>query len=136
MLHSWTIGAMSSRTGLTPATIRYYESIGLLPRIGRTANGRRDYAEQHLQRLQLIRRCRDFGLAIDDVRVIIAAVDRKTPDCADLRTILLGHAAMLRHKRLELRALETQLTGLASSCQPGCQTPGQDGCSIVTDLLD
>src|SRR6266568_4363824 len=65
-----TIGALARETGVSTPTIRYYEEIGLLPQAGRGANGQRIYDDAGLQRLTFIKRCRDFGFSIDQVRVL------------------------------------------------------------------
>lgn len=102
-----------------------------MPRIGRAENGRRAYEKRDLDRVALIRRCRDFGMGIGQVRELIAAIDGGPPDCAGARDLALAHVATLREKRIELRKLETALLGLAETCQPGCTTPGEDGCCVV-----
>ncbi len=62
------IGDLAARTGTTAPTIRYYEEIGLLPRADRQDSGQRRYGHEDIKRLTLIRRCRDFGLPIEQVR--------------------------------------------------------------------
>jgi len=72
-----TIGETAARTRCTPATIRYYEEIGLLRGVGRGANGRRAYGHPELHRLRFIRRCRDLGFPIEDVRALLDVMDAK-----------------------------------------------------------
>ena len=68
------IGAIATRTGLTPRTIRYYEQIGLLPgSAGRRKGGHRHYGEDDVQRLLLITRMRELlGLGLDDLDEVVA----------------------------------------------------------------
>ena len=70
---SLSIGQAADRSGCTPPTIRYYESIGLLPPTPRSDAGRRAYGPQEVARLVFIRRARDFGLGIPQVRDLLAA---------------------------------------------------------------
>ncbi|MFZ3004053.1 MAG: MerR family transcriptional regulator [Undibacterium umbellatum] len=66
-----TIGMLSSQTDCSVPTIRYYEKIGLLPNPVRATNGHRYYRDDDLKRLTFIRRCRDFGFPIDEVRELV-----------------------------------------------------------------
>ncbi len=69
------IGALSTRTGVNIETIRYYEREGLLPHPPRTAGGHRSYSEDHLKRLTFIRRSRELGFSIAEIRGLLALVD-------------------------------------------------------------
>ncbi|WP_251031424.1 MerR family transcriptional regulator [Paraburkholderia strydomiana] len=68
---SLTIGALASETNTNVPTIRYYEEIGLLPHAQRAANGHRYYQDSDLKRLTFIKRCRDFGFPIEQVRELV-----------------------------------------------------------------
>ena len=82
----FTIGALGKAAGVSAPTIRYYEQIGLLPRPRRTAGGQRNYDETDLSRLTFIKQCRDFGFGIDQVRVLLGAVDQPGAGlCRDAR---------------------------------------------------
>jgi DNA-binding transcriptional MerR regulator len=63
------IGALAESTGTNAPTIRYYESIGLLPCPGRRGGGQRTYGDEVVKRLTFICRCRDFDFPIDKVRI-------------------------------------------------------------------
>ena len=62
------IGALAKRTSTNGPTIRYYEEIGLLPQADRQAGGQRIYSEDDVRRLTFIRRCREFGFSVEQVR--------------------------------------------------------------------
>lgn len=68
MTENLTIGKLASATGTKVETIRYYEQIGLLPAPARSAANYRTYEGKHLRRLSFIRRARDLGFSIDQVR--------------------------------------------------------------------
>ncbi len=70
-----SIGVIARQTGCTVPTIRYYEEIGLLPPGPRTEAGRRVYGDEAVRRLTFIRRCRDFGFSIEQVRELVSLVD-------------------------------------------------------------
>jgi|SRR5687768_9621891 MerR family mercuric resistance operon transcriptional regulator len=92
------IGQIAERTGVNIETIRYYERVGLLSAPPRTAGGHRAYSEQHMQHLIFIRRSRELGFALDDVRTLLALSDGQQ-DCA-ARELTLRH--LERRKRQDL----------------------------------
>ena len=69
------IGSLSSQTGVKVETIRYYEKEALLPSPPRTAGGHRSYSEDHMKRLTFIRRCRQLGFSMEEIRALLALVD-------------------------------------------------------------
>lgn len=130
-----TIGLAAEKTSCSVATIRYYEEIGLLGRIGRTTNGRRAYGWPDIVRLRLIRRLRDLGFGIDAVRTLIEAMH--SPDsaaCLDVRDLALSHVEIIRTKRAELDALEAMLTDLAASCSDACRNGYSPDCRIIEGM--
>ena len=66
------IGTLADRTGTNVPTIRYYESIGLLPQAARQEGRQRVYGERDVERLTFIRRCREFGFSVEQVRSLEA----------------------------------------------------------------
>ena len=79
------IGALAERAGTNAPTIRYYEEIGLLRPADRQAGGQRAYGEEYVRRLAFIRRCRDFGFSIEQVRSLVALVQDRERSCMDAR---------------------------------------------------
>jgi DNA-binding transcriptional MerR regulator len=129
-----TIGEAAVRTQCTPATIRYYEEIGLLRSVGRSANGRRAYGQPDVHRLRFIRRCRDLGFPIEDVRALLDVMDAKTPSCLSARDLTLTHLNTVRAKRDELEALERTLTTMAASCTEACAGGATPDCTLIEEL--
>lgn len=129
-----TIGEAAARTQCTPATIRYYEEIGLLRSVGRSANGRRAYGQPDLHRLRFIRRCRDLGFPIEDVRALLDVMDSRTPSCLSARDLTLTHLQTVRVRRNELEALERTLTAMAASCTEACAAGATPDCTLMEDL--
>jgi DNA-binding transcriptional MerR regulator len=62
------IGDLAKETGVKVVTIRYYEQIGVLPVVKRTSGNYRTYGADHVRRLRFVRRCRDLGFSLDQVR--------------------------------------------------------------------
>ena len=69
------IGALSARTGCNIETIRYYEKIGLLPTPPRSSGGRRLYSHEHLKQLTFVRRSRQLGFHLGEIRELLNLVD-------------------------------------------------------------
>lgn len=129
-----SIGLAGRKSGCTPPTIRYYESIGLLPAPPRSDGGRRSYGPQDVARLVFIRRARDFGLGIAQVRELLAAADAPATACAMARPVVEEHVRALRAKRAELKALEAALGAILTRCDEGCRTGTAGDCAIFNDF--
>ncbi len=129
-----TIGQLAKAAGVTTPTIRYYEEIGLLPKAGRSAAGQRIYAEGELQRLTFIRRCRDFGFSIDQVRVLAGLSISADRDCSQVRDMARAHLGQVQDRLAELKALEASLVAFVDQCDTACAGgPGRD-CVVFEDL--
>ena len=131
---SLSIGAVAKRAGCTVPTIRYYEGIGLLPPAARTDAGQRNYGEAALRRLTFIRRCRDFGFSIEQVRELVGIVDQPDRPCLEVRDIAAAHLAEVRRKLGELKALEGSLHAFVCSCETACAGGAAVDCTILEDL--
>ena len=128
------IGALAELTGTNAPTIRYYEEIGLLPRPDRREGGQRTYGDDDVKRLTFIRRCRDFGFPIEQVRDLAALMQDPGRSCTDARDLAQQHLVAVRAKLTELKALERSIAGFVESCDATCAGgPGPD-CVILEDL--
>lgn len=128
------IGALAERTGTNAPTIRYYEEIGLLRPADRQASGQRTYGDDDVKRLTFIRRCRDFGFSIEQVRSLVTLVQDRDRSCIGARDLAEEHLAAVRAKIVELKALEHSILGFVVSCDASCAGgPGPD-CVILDDL--
>lgn len=129
-----SIGLVARQTGCTVPTIRYYEDIGLLPPAGRTQAGQRHYDQRTVRRLTFIRRCRDFGFSIEQVRELVGLVDQPDRPCADVRDIAAHHLQQVRRKLDELKALEGSLSAFVVGCDSACAGGPALDCTILEDL--
>jgi MerR family transcriptional regulator, mercuric resistance operon regulatory protein len=111
-----TIGTLSEGTGVNIETIRYYERIGLLPAPPRSAGRHRLYGEQHRQRLIFIRRARELGFSLEEVRVLLGLGGSHDLTCAEVRALTNLHLAAIRQKLRDLKRLESTLSNLSSQC--------------------
>jgi DNA-binding transcriptional MerR regulator len=129
-----TIGTLSERTHCTVPTIRYYEQIGLLPQPERTSNGHRYYRDQDLERLTFIKRCRDFGFPIDQVRSLTNLFEDGDRACVEVRDLAQGQLEQVRAKMAEMRQLEASLEAFVCSCDAGC-TGGRTRDCVIFDQI-
>ena len=130
------IGTLAEKTGTTPPTIRYYEDIGLLPRPHRRDGGQRAYDQDDVRRVTFIRRCREFGFSIDQVRQLTTLTQDPGRNCMEAREIAEAHLIEIRAKLAELVALEHTVVEFISTCATNCHGgPGPD-CAILEDLSE
>lgn len=131
----FTIGQAAARSDCTPPTIRYYEDIGLLRSVDRTANGRRAYGWPQIHRLTFIRRSRDLGLSLEQVRLLLDISDGDQSNCGDARDLIENHLERVKRKRAELEGLEGMLTRMADRCDSTCASDPGAACSVFADVL-
>lgn len=113
------IGDLARATGTKVETIRYYESEGLIPQPARSAANYRLYEQPHLDRLSFIRRSRDLGFTLDQVRTLLQLADDRRRDCAMIDTIATENLREVDRKIADLRALRRELAAVIASCQGG-----------------
>jgi MerR family mercuric resistance operon transcriptional regulator len=111
------IGALSAATGVNIETIRYYEKIGLVPAPPRTQGRQRVYDASHLKRLTFIRRGRELGFSLDQIRELLGLVRGHDLTCANVKTMTDAHVADIRAKVRDLKRLERVLTQLSAQCR-------------------
>ena len=123
------IGVLAERTGVSVATIRYYEEIGLLRQVARSG-GQRIYDHADAHRLAFIRRCRDFDFSLDEIRSLLSLMQANT-SCSEARTLAEGHLLALRRKLAELQALERGIASLVTACASTCDGGAAKDCVIL-----
>ena len=112
------IGELSRRTGCNIETIRYYERIGLMPRAGR--RGRyRHYDADGVAYLTFIRRSRDLGFTLDEIRALLRLAAGGATACAEVRDVAAAHLSDVRGRIADLRALEKALAAAVAQCDAG-----------------
>lgn len=128
---SITIGELSRRTGCNVETVRYYERIGLMPSAPRTAGRYRLYGDADVRRLAFVRRARELGFTLTDVRTLLTlAPGQSDGPCAQARVLAAAHLADVRRKIADLRAMERVLDDAVDRCAAG-NTPN---CPVIDAL--
>jgi MerR family mercuric resistance operon transcriptional regulator len=126
-----SIGELSRRTRVNIETIRYYERIKMLPAPPRTAAGRRVYGPAETRTLAFIRRSRELGFTLGEIRALLAlSVEGGQGSCAEVRELAAAHLAEVRAKIADLRAMERVLADAVRRCDAG-EAPG---CPVLDAL--
>jgi MerR family transcriptional regulator, mercuric resistance operon regulatory protein len=127
-----TIGNLSKQSGVNIETIRYYEKIGVMPAPRRSVGGFRIYGPDHIKRLGFVRRSRQLGFSLDEIRNLLRLVDGHGHTCAEVHALMLSHLAEIRRKIRDLRRLQRAMAEMAARCS-GESVPE---CPIVDALFD
>jgi MerR family mercuric resistance operon transcriptional regulator len=127
-----SIGELSRRTGVNIETVRYYERIKILPAPARTSSGRRVYGPTEVRNLAFIRRSRELGFTLDEIRALLAlSAEDGNNTCAEVRQVAARHLADIRAKIVDLRAMARVLSDAVERCDAG-EMPG---CPLIDTLL-
>lgn len=124
----FAIGALSRRAGVNIETIRYYERIGVMPKPPRSDGGRRLYDSASARRLGFIRRARELGFSIEEVRALLRLAE--DGGCAEVHALTLRHRDGVRAKIADLKRLDRALTATAAQCEEDERGP----CPIIEAL--
>ena len=106
------IGELAGELGLNPRTLRFYESIGVLPEPERTPSGYREYDESDFERLRFIKLAQSLGLTLDDIREILALRDRDETPCPYVREVIEKQTVAIEERIRELERLRIELRKL------------------------
>lgn len=124
-----SIGSLSKITGTNIETIRYYERIGLLPTPDRTAAGYRQYGPEQQRSLFFIRKGRDLGFSIENIRALLSLAQHPETPCEDADQMVAEHLAKVESKIAELTRLRTALREMAN-----CRAQVVADCRIIDAL--
>jgi Cu(I)-responsive transcriptional regulator len=124
------IGAASKASGVSVKMIRHYEANGLLPKAARTLANYRVYGQNEVHALRFIRRARDLGFSMDDIKELLGLWQNKSRSSAAVKKIAGKHIEELTRKIEELNSMVATLQHLAKHCH-GDHRPD---CPILDDL--
>ncbi len=94
----FTIGKLSKKTGVKIETIRYYEKTGIIPKPERSQSGYRLYDGTALQNLSFVRRCRELGFSLDEIRNLLKLVIDHSYTCEEVRNLMCGHIESIKRR--------------------------------------
>ena len=127
--HSIQIGELSRRTGCNIETIRYYERIGLLPAPPRRGRYRR-YVKEDVLRLSFVRRARELGFTLAEVRALLDLALGGQAVCAEVRDLAAVHLKDVRGRISDLKRMERVLADAVRECDAGHDM----GCPLIETL--
>ena len=114
-----TRGRLAQLTSCNIETIRYYEGAGLMPKPKRSEGGYRLYDHTDVRRLSFVRRCRELGFSLEEIRGLLDLVDGGGYSCGEIQNMTLAHANDIRKTLADLRRMERILKDMAAKCEGG-----------------
>jgi Cu(I)-responsive transcriptional regulator len=124
------IGQAAKASGVSAKMIRYYEQIKLIGPAHRTESSYRIYTDNDINTLKFIRRARDLGFSVEQMKTLVALWRDKSRSSADVKAIALEHVAELERKAAAIQAMSKTLKHLAKHCH-GDDRPE---CPIIEDI--
>lgn len=124
------IGEASRTTGVTAKMIRHYEAIGLIPAADRRSSNYRDYGPEDVHRLGFIRRARDLGFSIEEIRDLLRLWGDRDRSSREVKALTSEHIAALDRKIALLTEMRGTLSHLVSCCDGG----DRPDCPIIESL--
>lgn len=119
MTSTLTIGQAAKTAETRPATIRYYEKIGLLPLPARSSGNYWGYGPDDVARLGFVRRTRELGFPLEQIRELMELAGRHDHDCCTVDDLTKLHVGSIEKKIQDLSALRNELVGLLDACRGG-----------------
>jgi Cu(I)-responsive transcriptional regulator len=124
------IGELARETGISTKLIRHYEDIGLIPKVSRTENGYRKYLEQDINYLRFVRRSRELGFSLEDIKKLMSLWKNKTRSSSQVKVLAEKHLKELDKKLKQIKDMSDSLRHLVHNCH-GDQRPD---CPILKKL--
>jgi MerR family copper efflux transcriptional regulator len=124
------IGDAARLSGVSAKMVRHYESLGLLPRVGRTDSGYRQYAQTDVHTLRFIKRARDLGFSMDEIAELVGLWQNRRRASANVRRVAQKHAEDLAHRIAAMQEMQRTLQHLIHCCH-GDERPD---CPILDEL--
>jgi MerR family transcriptional regulator, copper efflux regulator len=126
----YNIGDAARLTGVSAKMIRHYESIGLMPKAGRTVGNYRVYSETDLHTLRFVQRARSLGFSMKQIGELLSLWQNRSRASASVRKLALEHVEELERKSRALRGMANTLRHLAHECRGDARPE----CPILDDL--
>ncbi|MDR0621885.1 MAG: MerR family transcriptional regulator [Deltaproteobacteria bacterium] len=128
----YKIGKLAELAECQPVTVRYYEKEGLLAKPSRGENGYREYGNDDLERLRFIRHCRDHGIALADVKILLKLRNAPEGDCGPVDDMVTRLIDQLDEQLKSIKKLKKNLVTLKGRCHGGSIAD----CAILKSLSD
>ncbi|MBI5466827.1 MAG: MerR family DNA-binding protein [Candidatus Kerfeldbacteria bacterium] len=125
------IGTLATLAKVNRETIRFYQRNGLLGDTHRSAAGYRQFTQRDLQRVIFIRRAKDMGFSLAEIRELLAVADGEVVRCAEVRAVARRALTGVESRLTQLRRFHRVLTALVRQCR---NTRRSNGCPIIDEL--
>ncbi len=129
MSNPLTIGTLAKQSGVNLETIRFYERSGLLPAPQRSAAGYRHYQEMDVRRLRFIRRGRELGFSLEEIRSLLDLASHPESPCASADQMVREHLDTIEARIRDLQNMQAELHKIA-----GCQSGHAEHCRLLEAL--
>ena len=128
----FNIGEAAARSGVSAKMIRHYETLSLLPKVGRTASGYRQYGPREVHTLRFVRRARELGFSMVEIAALLKLWQNRRRASADVKRIALSHVADLDRRMAEMATMKRTLEALADCCHGDARPE----CPILDELAE
>ena len=125
----YRIGDIARLLAISADTLRYYEKIGLLPRVGRSGAGLREYGERDVSLLRFIQRAQKMGFSLAEIAHLLAMRENPQQARDDVRTLTAAKLEEVEARLKELTLLRDELRLLLNLCRGA-----KDGCPIIETI--
>ncbi|MCC2680268.1 MAG: cueR [Pseudobdellovibrio sp.] len=124
------IGEAAKISGVNSKLIRHYEEIGIIPKASRSESGYRTYAEADVHILSFVKRARNLGFSMKEIKKLVSLWRNKTRASSEVKTLALKHVEEMEKKINELQEMVKTLKHLSKNCHGD----GRPDCPILNDL--
>lgn len=125
-----SIGTAAKISGVNIETIRYYEREGVVAKAERANNGRRVYDDEAIANLRFVKRCRELGFSINDIKMLLKLSDQTAGSCDEVRKLSEANLDSVSAKIADLMNMKLALEELITSCKSG-----QTECPMLKGLF-
>ncbi len=132
MKETFGIGQLAKKANCKVETVHYYEKTGIMPEPPRTEGGHRIYTLQHVKRLNFIRRTRELGFSIEQIKNLLKFIDEPNHYCGEVKAMAMLHAREVQQKIDDLQRLKSALNSMVSQCKG--EGFSIDDCPIIDAL--
>ena len=124
-----TIGQVAKEAGIHKETIRYYQSLGLVPEPERPPGSVRRYGTAAVARLRFIKRAQELGFSLEEVGRLLLLEDGQ--NCGETRRLAEHKLALIKERIADLNRMRRLLEGLINECRQGKRPRA---CPIISTL--
>jgi MerR family mercuric resistance operon transcriptional regulator len=129
---TFAVGQLARQANCKTETVHYYEKSGLMPKPPRSAGGHRIYDLEHAKRLKFIRRCRELGFSLEQIRTLLSFIDEPDHSCGEVKAVAIKQSTEVQEKINDLIRLKQALDTMVKQCK-GTSYP-IDKCPIIDAL--